>query len=152
MLRLVTALALAIVPAVALATDNVTLKSEMFVERQVTQPSGGTRTVLEKPKSVPPGAKLVFVLSYRNAGTAPATNFVVTNPMPAGVAFDSADAGSVVSIDGKSFGPLAAARVPVAGGAMRPARPEDVTAVRWVLRQPIPVGGAGKLSFRGVVK
>ncbi len=152
MLRLFIALTLA-VPFVAHAANNVSLTSEMFVERQVPQPNGGTRAVLEKPKSVPPGAKLVFVLSYRNAGTAPATNFVVTNPMPAGVAFESADPGSLVSVDGgKAFGPLAAARVAVTGGTLRPARPEDVTTVRWVLRQPIPVGGAGKLSFRGVVK
>ena len=140
-------------PAAAVAQNAVALTSEMLVERAVAQPNGTTKTVLETPKSVPPGAKLVFVLSYRNAGAAPAANFVINNPMPNGVAFESAEAGSTVSVDGgRSFGPLAAARLRAADGTQRAARPEDVTHVRWAMRGAIPVGGTGRVSFRGVVK
>ena len=153
MIRHALALALVFAPLPALAANDVALTSEMFVERAVPQAGGAKKIVLEKPKSVPPGAKLVFVLTYRNAGTTPAANFVVTNPMPAGVAFDSADGGAVVSTDGGlAYGPLAAARARAADGTQRPARPEDVTHVRWVLKAPIPVGGSGKLSFKGQVK
>jgi uncharacterized repeat protein (TIGR01451 family) len=151
---MILALALLGTPIAAQAANDVALTSTMFVERSVRQPGGATKVVLETPKSVPPGAHLVFVLSYRNAGKAPATNFVVTNPMPTGVAFDGAvDAGAVVSVDGgASYGPLASAKLRGADGALRSARPEDVTHVRWVLKAPIPVGGTGKLSFRGTVK
>ena len=139
--------------ALAVAQNSVALTSEMLVERAVKQPNGAIKTVLEAPKSVPPGAKLVFVLSYRNAGAAPAANFVINNAMPSGVAFESADANSTVSVDGgRSFGPLTAAKLRAADGSLRAATPEDVTHVRWAMKTPIPVGGAGRVSFRGVVK
>lgn len=148
-----TLLLAAAMPIAAQAANNVALTSEMLVERAVKQPNGATKTVLEAPKSVPPGAKLVFVLSYRNTGAGPATNFVINNPVPGGVAFESADAGSQVSVDGgRSFGPLAQAKTRAADGTLRAARPEDVTNVRWAMRAPIPVGGAGRVSFRGSVK
>jgi uncharacterized repeat protein (TIGR01451 family) len=141
------------VPAVALAVNDVALDSAMFVERAVQQPDGKTKFTLEKPKSVPPGAKLVFVLSYRNLGKTAATNFTVTNPIPAGVSFDGTpDAGATYSVDGgKNWGPLTTLTV-ASGGTSRPAVPEDVTQIRWVMKTPIPVGGTGKLSFRGLVK
>lgn len=141
------------VPVAAQAAGNVALTSEMLVERVVKASDGSAKTVLDAPKSVPPGAKLVFVLSYRNTGAAPANNFVIDNPMPAGVAFESADNGGTVSVDGgRSFGALAAARVRAADGLPRAARPEDVSNVRWAMTAPIPVGGAGRVSFRGTVK
>ena len=141
-------------PATAHAANDVALSSEMFVERAVPQTAGAPRIVLEKPKSVPPGAHLVFVLSYRNQGKAVATNFTVTNPMPSGVAFDSAlDPGSIVSADaGKSWGSLGTAQIRGADGALHAARPDQVTHVRWVLSKPIPVSGSGTLRFRGTVK
>jgi len=151
---LIALFALLAVPTVAHAANDVSLASEMFIERTVPQPDGKTKIVLEKPRSVPPGAKLVFVLSYRNQGKAPATNFTVTNPMPNGVAFENAvSPGSEVSVNGgRTWGVLTALRVPVAGGQPRAAQATDVTHVRWILKTPIPVGGTGKVSFRGVVK
>jgi uncharacterized repeat protein (TIGR01451 family) len=152
-IRLILAMFALSAPAVALAANDVALTSSMFVEQSVPQPGGGAKVTLTQPKSVPPGAKLVFVLNYRNQGKAPATNFSVTNPIPASVAFDStADAGAVYSVDGgKTWGPLTTLRV-TAAGASRAALAEDVTHVRWILTNPIPVGGTGKLSFRGRVK
>ncbi len=153
MLRHALILAALVAPMPALAANDVALTSEMFVERSVPQPGGQPRLVLEKVKSVPPGAKLVFVLTYANKGRAPATNFVATNPVPNGVAFESADGAAVVSTDGgATYGPLAAAKARAADGSLRPARPDEVTHVRWALKAPIPVAGSGKLSFRGSVK
>ena len=37
-------------------------------------------------------------------------------------------------------------------GTRRAAQPDDVTHIRWAFQKPIPVGGSGKLMFRGVVK
>ena len=141
MLRHALIFAALVAPMPAFAANDVALTSEMFVERSVPQPGGQPRLVLEKVKSVPPGAKLVFVLTYANKGRAPATNFVATNPVPNGAAFG-----------GATYGPLAAAKARAADGSLRPARPDEVTHVRWALKAPIPVAGSGKLSFRGSVK
>jgi uncharacterized repeat protein (TIGR01451 family) len=154
MFRAFTAFALILTPVAALAANEVSVVSEMFVEKTVAQPGTKPKVVLVKQKSGPPGTKLVFTHSYRNGGKAPAANFAMTNPIPSGVEYTgSDDAIAVVSVDGgKSFGPLGAAKVRAADGVLRAARPEDVTHVRWALKAPIPVGGTGKFSFKGTVK
>lgn len=146
-------LALATAPAAALAAQNVSLDSEVLVERVKTDAQGKRVVTLEAPKVVTPGDRLVFALSYRNGGAQPAADFVVSNPIPSAVAFDGAEGAADVSVDGgKSWGRLAALKVRQADGTFRPAVAADVTDVRWAFTQAIPAGGSGKLNFRGIVK
>ncbi|MBA3942509.1 MAG: hypothetical protein C0520_14980 [Sphingopyxis sp.] len=144
----------AFAPMQALAADRVDLDNHVFLERVTTDANGRERVLLEEPKVVVPGDRLVFVLNYRNAGAQPADRFVITNPMPAAVRFAGAgDAQPVVSVDGgKQWGLLSALSVTMPDGTRRAAQPADVTHVRWAFDKPIPVGGTGKLMFRGVVK
>ena len=141
-------------PSALWAADSVSLTSEVMVERVRQEADGSSKVVREEPRVVTPGDKLVFLLSYRNAGAEPATGFVVTNPIPASVAFSGGESeGAIVSIDGgKSWGPLASLKVANPDGTSRPATPDDVTHIRWSFAQPIAAGRAGQLSFRGVVK
>ncbi len=141
-------------PMTAHAANDVALTSSVFVEKSVPQADGKTRLILEEPRVVVPGDRLVFVLAYKNMGRKPATDFVVTNPLPGAVAFQgTGDVGAIVSIDGgRAWGTLAALKVRKADGSIRAAYPEDVTHVRWAMKAPIPVGAAGKLSFRGVIR
>lgn len=144
----------AALPAPAFATNHVALDNHVFVERVSTDAEGKQRILLEEPKVVVPGDRLVFVLNYRNAGVQPADKFVITNPMPAAVRFaDAGDAPSLVSVDGgKQWGQLGELSIAMADGTRRAAQPADVTHVRWAFQKPIPAGAAGKLMFRGVVK
>jgi uncharacterized repeat protein (TIGR01451 family) len=153
-MKLLIALFALLAPVAAQAANDVSLTSSVFVEKAVKQSDGKTRLVLEEPKTVVPGDRLVFVLAYKNQGAKPATDFVVTNPLPGAVAYQGAgDTVAVVSADGgKSWGALAALKVRKSDGTVRSAYPEDVTHVRWAMKSPIPVGAAGKLSFRGVVR
>lgn len=140
-------------PQAALAAAQVTLDSKVFVERSVKASDGRVQLVRAAPKPVFPGDTLLFVLSYRNGGAKPADHFTVTNPIPASVTFVSSDGGADYSVDGgRTWGPLAALRVPAAGGSLRAPTPSDVTHVRWTLNRAIPVGGSGTLSFHGLVK
>lgn len=145
---------LLLVPNLSFAAEAVALDSSVFVERIVPDANGRSRTVLEEPKIVTPGDRLVFILQYRNTGTQSAKDFVVTNPMPAPVAYQgTSDSIAVVSVDGgKTFAALSSLRIREPDGTLRAARPEDVTHVRWALREPIAAGAQGKLSFRGVVR
>lgn len=130
----------------------VSLESTVKVERTTTV-AGRPQTVLEAPKNVVPGDKLVFATSYKNAGAAPATKFVVTNPVPGAVAWtgDSSN-GVTVSVDGgRTFGPLGAAKVRGPQGQPRAAQPADVTHLRWTLAAIAP-GGSGQLLSRGIVR
>lgn len=110
--------------------------------------------LLEAPGVVTPGDRLMFVLHYRNAGSTPATDFVVTNPIPELVSFNGSEsAGAVYSVDGgRNWGALAALTMANPDGSRRAATPADVTYVRWRFAQAIPAGQSGELRFRGVVK
>jgi len=136
------------------AQNQVALSSEVFVERTTTDAAGRQSVSLLPPSVVTPGDHLVFVLNYRNNGATPATNFVVSNPIPESVSFDrSESAGAVVSVDGgRTWGALAALTVRNPDGTSRPATACDVTHVQWRLAQAIPAGASGSLRFRGVVK
>ena len=153
-MKILIALLTFLLPAVAQAANDVALTSSVFVEKSVPQADGKSKLVLEEPRVVVPGDRLVFVLAYKNLGGKPATDFVVTNPLPGAVAYQgTGDAAAIVSIDGgKTWGPLASLKVRKPDGSARAAYPEDVTHVRWAMKAPIPVGAAGKLSFRGVVR
>jgi uncharacterized repeat protein (TIGR01451 family) len=140
-------------PSQAFATSKVTLSSMVFIEKAIADDAGRSHIVLEAPKMVTPGDRLVFILNYRNAGQLPAGDFIVTNPLPAAVAFQGGAESAQVSIDGgRSWGTLPVLKVHEADGRWRSARPEDVTHLRWVLKQAIPAGAQGKLSFRGIVR
>ena len=145
-------LAASSVPAMAAAP--VELSSDVFVEKQQKRPDGSFSTVLAKPNLILPGDQLVFVVRYRNAGSKPATNFSVTNPIPAAIAFSgTSDGAEVVSTDGgKSWGKLSQLRVTNADGTSRAALMTDVTHLKWQMNQMLAAGDAGKLIFRGVVK
>ena len=143
-----------ILPGTAMAANNVSLSSDVFVERKVARPNGTTALVLEQPKTVTPGDNLVFVVNYKNVGRAPATDFSVTNPLPKAVAFNGTSDGSeIVSVDGgKTWGPLSALTYPSGNGDVRPALMTDVTHVKWKFNRSLSAGSGGKLVFRGTVK
>jgi uncharacterized repeat protein (TIGR01451 family) len=146
--------ALIAAPAAAQSGNAVSLVSDVLVERSTTDANGRTQTTLEEPTTVVPGDKLVFVLRYRNNGAQPATDFVVTNPLPEAVAFQAAgDERAEVSVDGgRNWGRLASLTIREADGSQRPAQASDVTHIRWAFAQPIPAGEAGRLMFRGIVR
>lgn len=141
-------------PGAAMAHSQVAIDSDVFVEKMVTDPMGRTKLVLEQPKAVVPGDKLVFVLNYQNKSQGPAANFIVTNPLPAAVVFQgAADNVALVSVDGgRNWGALSTLKVRDRAGLLRPANPTDVTHIRWAFAKPIPAGSAGKLMFRGIVR
>lgn len=103
---------------------------------------------------VMPGDRVVYVLTYRNGGDRPQTGVVISNPLPPGVEYAGPRDGAPpeTSVDGgRSFGALAALAVE-RDGAARPAGMADVTALRWVLPDPVPPGGEVRLSYRARLK
>jgi uncharacterized repeat protein (TIGR01451 family) len=153
-MKILLALLALLLPVAAWAADGVSLVSKVFVERVETTADGRSVTTRAEPDVVIPGDRLVFELSYRNEGAEPATDLVLTNPVPDSVSFSGSDDQSAeVSVDGgKTWGALSSLTVVLADGIARPAEAADVTHIRWKLNDPVPSGGTGELSFRGVVK
>ena len=147
-------IALALAPGAALADAQVSMTSNIAVERIKPDASGNPHRVLEEPNAVAPGDKLLFTLDYRNGSAKPAVAFVVTDPIPPAVSFAGGESSNaVMSVDGgKTFAPLASLSVVAADGKRRPAQAADVTHIRWNFAAPIPAGAGGALHFKGVVK
>jgi uncharacterized repeat protein (TIGR01451 family) len=152
--RLILALTLALIPAAAAAASQVTLTSHIALVRTTAGPNGKAVVSYEEPKLVTPGDRLLFTLDYSNVSAKAADNFVVTDPIPQGVAFMGHESsGAQVSVDGgKTFGPLASLKVADPSGSARQALPADVTHVRWSFTRPIAAGEHGELRFEAVVK
>lgn len=143
------------VPAIAATQSPLEIASKIFVAERKLAADGTVHTALVPAKKAVPGDQVVFVLAYRNTGAAPLSNLVFNNPVPAGVAYRAPAEGSPapeLSVDGKTFGALASLRVPVAGGASRPAGANDVTHVRWRLNGALAAGGKGQFAFQAVLK
>ena len=151
-LAVIGAAPLGIAPNAHAAAGEVSINSSVFVERSVAGADGRRRILLESPRNVSRGDRLVFVLNYRNAGERNRTAFTITNPLPDPVQFeDGEDPGATVSVDGgRSWGALAALTLRDRSGRIRAARPEDVTHLRW--HRALPAGEAGSVTFRGVVR
>jgi uncharacterized repeat protein (TIGR01451 family) len=153
MKTLLAAILLALMPGAALA-EQVSLTSHVEVIRHKADASGKQTEVLEEPKLVVPGDRLRFTLDYANNSPKPAENFVISDPIPAAVAFAGREsAGADLSVDGgKTFGKLVALSVVDAAGKKRAGLPADVTHVRWVFDRPLAPGTKGKVQFEAIVK
>jgi len=134
----------------AFAQQPVSIESKIFVETFVTGKDGAIERQLKPAATVVPGDRLVYVLSYRNNGSKPVADFVITNPLPANVAFDGEEsAGAEMSVDGgKNWGSLAQLTVRGPNGTSRPARRSDVTHIRWRLAGAIAPNADGQVTFR----
>lgn len=138
--------------AAAAAPGAVALHGDVKLETTTVQ-NGVEKIVLVDPKVVVPGNRLLFSTSYRNQSATPVQNFVVTNPVPAGIAVAAKDAATLtVSVDGgKTWGKLAALTVKDARGVARPAQAGDVTHVRWTVAAIAP-GASGSVAYHAIVK
>lgn len=135
--------------------QGLELTNEVFQEIQVTNPDGTVETRTAPVKTVVPGTRVIYVINYRNTGTAPAENVTITNPVPAALVYEGIE-GPVdvtdVSVDGgAAYGALATLTVPGPDGEPRPALESDVTHLRWVLPQLAP-GAEGSVSFAARVE
>lgn len=144
----------------ALAAGKMSLTSRAEIEVTQISPKGQKETKrLDAAKAnVAPGDAVIFTTDYLNQGEQPATDVVITNPIPEHMLYldDSAEgAGTriVFSIDGgRSYAAPDQLVVKLADGKERPARGADYTHIRWILEGAVAPKGTGSVSFRAKVK
>lgn len=145
----------------AQTAEQVSLSSEVFIERTEIGEDGSEKTVLKTPKDVVviPGDRLKFILSYKNETGDDVTGFKATNPIPGAVVFtDAREDWAQVSVDGgKTWGKLeelVVEAVDESNGTTvsRAASNADVTHVRWVFDQKIANAAKGDISYRAIVR
>ena len=121
--------------------------------KTVTDADGNQSTELVEPDVIVPGDRLIFGTSYANNGAEEATNFVITNAVPAAVRLaPDASAELTVSVDGgESWDKLSALTVTGEDGAARAATGEDVTHIRWTLASIAP-GASGRVEYPAIIR
>ncbi|HBG04142.1 MAG: hypothetical protein A2075_01165 [Geobacteraceae bacterium GWC2_58_44] len=134
------------------------LKLTSRSEKEVVEVKEGKKSVTLAPaEKVVPGDVVVFTNHYKNAGSAPAEDVVISNPVPKHMTYLDGSAfgeGATITFSfdkGKSFetpGKL----VKTEKGKKRTARAEEYTHIRWSFKNPIPAGKEGELGFRARLK
>lgn len=135
-------------------TAHAALKTEVFVEKTLVGPNGVAQVSRHPAGKVVPGDQVVYVITFANDAAKPADGVVITNPVPAGLAYAGPAEGvaPLVSVDGATFAPLSQLTVRRADGAIGPANAADVSTLRWPLVTPVPAGGQVRLTYRATLK
>ena len=159
-LSLVLAIALSAGSALAAAqSSSKALDIKVTAEVEVkTKGDGGAEQTKRIPAAkVPPGVPVIYTLSATNTAREPAGDVAITDPIPAHMKYVDGSAtreGAVLtfSVDGgKTFAAAEKLKV-TAGGASRPAGPDDFTHVRWLLSKPLAPGESRAVEFRARVE
>lgn len=142
--------------APVLAQSPVSLQSTAEIERSVKQADGSTVMQRVLAQAVPPGEVVIFTNTLRNTSAKKADSLLLTNPVPENMRLQKAwgDAARIVySVDGgKHYDQLEGLVVTNADGKQRPARVEDVTHIRWTLRDSLAAGQSTSVGFHAVVR
>jgi uncharacterized repeat protein (TIGR01451 family) len=150
---------LLLLPALAAeAADGVV--SELSALKQTARTDADGKTVQEYVPftKVVPGDVLLCTVEYTNKGTAPAGQVVVSLPVPPEMTLVASSAAhqtaeTLYSVDGgQSYGPLEKLLITEADGKVRPARADDVNAVRWTLLADLAPGQTGRLSYLATIR
>jgi uncharacterized repeat protein (TIGR01451 family) len=137
---------------------GVEIKAIAEVEVVEKKPDGTEETRRVPAAKVVPGTTVIYTLSARNASDKPATDVVVTNPIPDHVEYVDGSGSTngerlSFSVDGgKTWGPKEQLKVKGADGAMRAALPADFTHIRWQFEKPLAPGESRAVSFRAKVE
>lgn len=136
----------------------IVLTSEAFKEVEVVNEAGQKEFKLVAPGTVVPRDEIVYVTTFENRGDQPATNIVITNPVPndsiykAGSAFGSGTTITYSVDGGQTYDAPAALRVTGEDGQPRTATAEDYTHIRWVYTQSLQPGATGNVTFRTIIR
>ena len=155
LLRMATAaLALVVSSTPAAAQESpLALEGDVMLVRVSLDAQGQQQSELVEPDVIVPGDRLLFTTDYSNNGSAPVTDFVLTNPVPAAVRLaPDADPALEVSVDGgRTWGLLPTLSVILADDTSRAAEHADVTHIRWTLASVEP-GQSGRIEYPAIIR
>lgn len=143
--------------AMAQQPQQLDVQTTVHKEVLTTNESGDVEKSLVAADAVAPGDKVYYTIIFRNVGSEPADNVVITNPI----------ADSLFYVDGSAFGPGADIEFSIDGGQTfasadqlrvtegdetRPADGSDFTHVRWVMKNNLAAGAQGTARFAAILE
>ena len=134
----------------------LTAEQKVYKLVEKTNALGQISTSRTSAELVTPGEKIVYVLAYTNDKVEPADDIVLTMPIPPDVTYMEGSAETKTAkleySAGDGFNARDAVMVIGDDGAMRTARAEELTHVRWTVIAAVAPGQSGELSFKAALK
>ncbi|MEE9379929.1 MAG: hypothetical protein V3V03_00855 [Hyphomonadaceae bacterium] len=135
------------------------LTATQTVQRmQVSEGIDGSEQIsFVEADTVTPGDRVLYSIDYTNESVDPIDNVKLVMPVPTEVAYvENSATGEGASIafsvdGGTSFAPRGELTVSV-DGASRIALAEEITHIKWTFESDISPGGAGDVSYLGLLK
>lgn len=152
-LCLVALSALSAIPAQAL-TATQTIQKVV----QTVNSDGSKTTKYIDADLVTPGETIIYKLDFTNDGAEPASNLLLTMPVPEAIKYieGSADFEGAVLLysadKGQTFSERKSVKVKSESGEIISAKASDITHIQWKLAGPFAPDEGGVLSFQGVLK
>ena len=133
-------------------SKHIELDAKAELEVAVVDENGEETMKRVPAVKVMPGEIVVYTITATNVGDEPATNVVITDPVPEHMDYTGSVTGEGTSITfstdgGKTYDVASALTVPVGGGE-KPAPPEDYTHIRWKFNDALEPGSARSVEFR----
>jgi len=144
--------------AVAEDKNGVEIRAVAEVEVKVKNDAGLEETKRVPAAKVPPGVAVIYTLHADNKGSKPATDVVVTDPIPEHMDYVDGSATSdgtklTFSADGgKTWAAKDKLVIKEKGGATRAAAANEITHIRWQFEKPIAPGESRAVEFRARVE
>ena len=147
----------AISAAAAEAEGCIALKTVAEVEQQYVKENGERAVRLVPASKVVPGTEVVWTVSASNVCARVAEKVFIDNPVPEHMSYlansaTGVGADVVYSLDGKRFASAEQLTVKESDGAVRAARSDEYSHIRWTFKNPIAPGQLAIARFRAAVK
>lgn len=153
--RNMAAVALAVLlfaPEVRAQVKHVELDAKVEREVEVVAENGEKTIERQAAEKVMPGETVVYTITARNVGEKPATNVVITDPIPEHMNYTGSVTGEgtriTFSVDGGKTYDVATALMVPEGEGERLAKPEEYTHIRWRFNDALEPGSAHSVEFR----
>lgn len=157
MQRVIGILLLVTCASVAVAAEgHLNVRTVVQKEAVTVDDAGTVSTELVPANTVVPGESVFYTITFENVSKEPAENVVITNPI----------AETLTYVDGSAFGPGAEILFSIDGGRTfaaldeltvvedgeeRAASADDVTHIRWRMRESLAAGAQGIARFAAVL-
>ena len=142
------------------ASTSNTIELTSIVEQEVTlRDEQGNKIVKRVPaEKVLPGKEVIYTTRFKNNGSEPAENVIISNPVPQHTVYKlNSASGKNTQVmfsanGGKSFHFSNQLRAIAEDGSERVAEAKDYTDIRWIYQGQLQPGGEGVVEFRVVLQ
>lgn len=137
---------------------GVEIKATAEVEVKVKGDDGAETVQRQPAQKVQPGSSVIYTLRAENKGQKPASDVVVTDPIPEHMDYVDGSASTngakvTFSIDGgKTYHPMEKLTVKGKDGLTRAALASELTHIRWQFEKPLAPGESRSVEFRARVE